>query len=142
MLSIFGDYGIEAYFSRKYQSEAPEYLSNKSIIESCPVNKGLRDEHIQPIDTSLWSETHRGFIQTFKRIIINGHLNLLHYLWQKLIEEGYIISDGDIPPKMAFWIIEKMYSDDGVKVVDKFTITRLRDVIIEALKHPENWNRL
>ena len=61
---------------------------------------------------------------------------------QKLIDEGCIFSDRDIPPQMAFWIIEKMYSDEGVKFGDKFTIKRWHAVIIEALEHPENWNRL
>ncbi len=140
IMCILGDYGIEACFSREFKSEAPEYFLNKSVIESCPVNQGLKDEHIQPIDASLWSETHRRFIQTSKRTIINGHLNFLNYLWLKLIEEGHVISDGDIPTSMAFWIIERMYSDDGTKFGDKFTIKRWHDVIIEALEHPENWN--
>lgn len=142
IMCILGDYGIEACFSREFQSEAPEYFLNRSIIESGPVNNGLKEEQIQPIEMSLWSETHKSFIHMTKKKILNGHIIFLQHLWQMLKDDGYIVSEGGMPPKMAYWIIERMYSDEGVKFGDKFTNKRWRDIIIEALAFPQKWNHL
>lgn len=139
IMCILGDYGIEVCFSKEFQSEAPKYFLNESIIVSAPINTGLAVEQIQPIDNTLWAQTHKDFIQASKQKIISGHLVFLQHLWKSLKEEGNIISDGDMPPQMAFWIIEKMYSDEGVKFGDKFTIKRWHDVIVEALEHPDYW---
>lgn len=142
IMCILGDYGIEVCFSREFQSEAPKYFLNERVIESAPINVGLIDEQRLNIDKALWAKTHKGFIMFNKQKIIDGNLELLQQIWKKLKEEGNIRSDGDMPHKMAFWIIEKMYSDEGVKFGDKFTIQRWHDVIVEALEHPDYWAHL
>lgn len=136
---ILGDYGIEVCFSREFQSEAPKYFLNKRLIDFAPINTGLTGEQRQSVEQSVWTQTHKDFIQATKRKILDGHLEFLQQIWKKLKKEGNIISDGDMPPQMAFWIIEKMYSGAGVKFGDKFTIKRWYDVIVEALEHPDYW---
>lgn len=127
-----GDLAICFMFTADKLPKDFVFLGLESHFINAPVNKGKETEKRINVTVDVYQESIKRFIQMAVKIKISDDFKLMDKIWFKLHLFGYM------PIRMKIKFLCLLY-DSNVKIGERHTVERYRDILYYLLNNPEVW---